>query len=109
MTRTKLKDRILPDYTNHSLEFRRISFVWYSFWHTKTPHFLNSIPYCLTNGVQFKGITAGVLFFVINSREHPVCRGRCLYRPAGPLGGQNHGREPAKAGSLVRFKAPLGL
>ena len=25
-----------------------------SLWHTKTPHFLNSIPYCLTNGVQFK-------------------------------------------------------
>ena len=24
-----------------------------SLWHTKTPHFLNSIPYCLTNGVQF--------------------------------------------------------
>ena len=38
---------------NHSLEFRRISFVWYSFWHSKTPHFLDSISYCLTNGVQF--------------------------------------------------------
>ena len=38
---------------NHSLEFRRISFVWYSFWHSKTPHLLNSISYCLTNGVLF--------------------------------------------------------
>ena len=38
---------------NHSLEFRRISFVWYSFWHSKTPHLLYSISYCLTNGVQF--------------------------------------------------------
>ena len=38
---------------NLSLELRRISFVWYSFWHSKTPHFLDSISYCLTNGVQF--------------------------------------------------------
>ena len=38
---------------NHSLELRRISFVWYSFWHSKTPHLLDSISYCLTNGVQF--------------------------------------------------------
>ena len=34
-------------------EFWRISFVWYSFWHSNTPHLLDSIPYCLTNGVQF--------------------------------------------------------
>ena len=34
-------------------EFWRISFVWYSFWHSKTPHLLDSIPYCLTNRVQF--------------------------------------------------------
>ena len=27
-------------------------------WHIKTPHFLNSIPYCLTNGVQFKTASA---------------------------------------------------
>ena len=39
---------------NHSLELRRISFVWYSFWHSKTPHLLDSISYCLTNGVQFR-------------------------------------------------------
>ena len=38
---------------NHSLELRRISFVWYSFWHSKTPHLLDSISYCLTNGVLF--------------------------------------------------------
>ena len=36
--------------------FRRISFVWYSFWHRKTPHLSDSIPYCLTNGVQFKPV-----------------------------------------------------
>ncbi len=30
---------------NHSLELRRISFVWYSFWHNKTPHLLDSISY----------------------------------------------------------------
>ena len=38
---------------NHSLELRRISFVWYSFWHSKTPHLLDSISYCLTNVVLF--------------------------------------------------------
>ena len=38
----------------------RISFVWYSFWHSKTPHLLDSISYCLTNGVQFK-VDLGVL------------------------------------------------
>ena len=38
---------------NHSLELRRISFVWYSFWHSKTPHLLDSISYCLTSGVLF--------------------------------------------------------
>ena len=30
-------------------------------WHTKTPHFLNSIPYCLTNGVQFSAYRRGSL------------------------------------------------
>ena len=39
---------------NHSLELRRILFVWYFFWHSKTPHLLDSISYCLTNGVQFR-------------------------------------------------------
>ena len=43
---------------NHSLELRRISFVWYSFWHSKTPHLLDSISYCLTNGVQFRDTLA---------------------------------------------------
>jgi len=32
-----------------------------SLWHTKTPHFLNSIPYCLTNGVQFRKHPKGSL------------------------------------------------
>ena len=41
------------DFYNHSLELRRISFVWYSFWHSKTPHLLDSISYCLTSGVLF--------------------------------------------------------
>ena len=45
---------------NHSLELRRISFVWYSFWHSKTPHFLDSISFCLTNGVQFKTARQGI-------------------------------------------------
>ena len=39
---------------NHQFfEFRRISFVWYSFWHSKAPHLFDSISYCLTNGVLF--------------------------------------------------------
>ncbi len=35
------------------LEFWCIAFVWYSFRHSKAPHLLFSIPYCLTNGVLF--------------------------------------------------------
>ena len=34
-------------------EFCCIPFLCYSFWHNKAPHLLFSIPYCLTNGVQF--------------------------------------------------------
>ena len=36
------------------------------FRHTKTPHFLNSIPYCLTNGVQFKMSSGLFDLFVID-------------------------------------------
>src|SRR5699024_8545947 len=35
------------------LEFWCVFFVRYPFWHNKTPLLLFSIPYCLTNGVQF--------------------------------------------------------
>ena len=53
---------------NHSLEFRRISFVWYSFWHSKTPHLLDSISYCLTNGVQFiSAICRESLYYTLNA------------------------------------------
>ena len=46
---------LLHGFYNHSLELRRISFVWYSFWHRITPHSLVQVFYhtCLTNGVQF--------------------------------------------------------
>lgn len=37
----------------HFLEFRRISFVGFSSCHNKSPHLLDSISYCLTDGVQF--------------------------------------------------------
>ena len=47
---------------NHSLELRRILFVWYSFWHSKTPHLLDSISYCLTNGVLFGKSVVGCTF-----------------------------------------------
>ena len=52
------------------LEISVILFVRFSSWHVKTPHFLNSIPYCLTNGVQFT--KCGALFgeaVVINNPE----------------------------------------
>ena len=35
------------------LKFWRVSFVWFSSWHNKSPHLLDSISYCLTNGVLF--------------------------------------------------------
>ena len=35
--------------------------VWYSFWHNITPHLLDSISYCLTNGVQFNQQTPSLL------------------------------------------------
>ena len=37
------------------LKFWCVPFVRFSFWHNKSPHLLSSIPYCLTNGVQFIG------------------------------------------------------
>ena len=52
---------------NHFLELRRISFVWYSFWHSKTPHLLDSISYCLTNGVLFTSLIVGIFLSKVNS------------------------------------------
>ena len=50
-----MKNRIgLIVSTTCCLKFRRIPLVWYSFWHSITAHLLDSISYCLTNGVQFK-------------------------------------------------------
>ena len=37
-------------------KFWRVSLVRYSFRHNKAPHLLSSIPYCLTNGGQFKHV-----------------------------------------------------
>ena len=50
---------------NHFLEFRRISFVWYSFWHNKSPHLLDSISYCLTNGVLFNCLHSGFYVYFL--------------------------------------------
>ncbi|MCI6742875.1 MAG: hypothetical protein MR452_09655, partial [Faecalibacterium prausnitzii] len=44
-----------------------------SLWHTKTPHFLNSIPYCLTNGVQF---------MTLRRKSFSVC---CSIVPSPPI------------------------
>ena len=59
------------------LKFRRVAFVWYSFWHSKAPHLLFSIPYCLTNGVLFKKDLRGFLSAAL--------RGLCPPPPASFL------------------------
>ena len=37
------------------------------------------------------------------------CRGRCLHRPAGPLGGQNDGRQPARLARSCGSKPHWGF
>ena len=59
--------------------------VWYSFWHNITPHFLDSISYCLTNGVQFnqqnpsllvpilvRAASADLLIWVCKDGNYPI-------------------------------------
>ncbi|HEX2937590.1 MAG TPA: hypothetical protein VHO66_01570, partial [Ruminiclostridium sp.] len=43
---------LLQCFYNHLLKIPGISLIRYPFWHKNTP-FVFSIPYCLTNGVQF--------------------------------------------------------
>ncbi|MGL0888948.1 ATP-binding protein, partial [Faecalibacterium duncaniae] len=43
-----------------------------SLWHTKTPHFLNSIPYCLTNGVQFISFMDIFVVHPLSSEGKPI-------------------------------------
>ncbi|MEE1518337.1 MAG: hypothetical protein UGF91_00080, partial [Dialister invisus] len=57
----------------------RISFVWYSFWHSKTPHLLDSIPYCLTNGVQFKSASPAFI----------LSKNNTLYNTLSPASGKS--------------------
>ena len=59
------------------LELRCVSLVWYALWHNKSPHLLDSIPYCLTNGVQF--ISPGVFSICLSWSA-----GRTGTRPAPP-------------------------
>ena len=40
-----------------------------SLWHTKTPHFLNSIPYCLTNGVHFMTLRRKSFYFLKKQKK----------------------------------------
>ena len=61
---------------NHLFEHWRISFVWYSFWHNKSPHLLDSISYCLTDGVQFIAMVAfffsrKLLMVILHTHIHP--------------------------------------
>ena len=60
-----------------------------SLWHTKTPHFLNSIPYCLTNGVQFTMKLQKLLYFshreYLKKTEHPLFNERFEPWPYGPV------------------------
>ena len=50
---------------NHLLE---LTWIRYSFWHRKTPHFLVQVLYhtCLTNGVQFNVVS----LFLVTRRGH---------------------------------------
>ena len=40
-----------------------------SLWHTKTPHFLNSIPYCLTNGGHFTTLRRKSFYFLKKQKK----------------------------------------
>ena len=44
-------------------------FLWYSLWHTKTPYLLDSIPYCLTNGVRFTGALLVITLLIAQASE----------------------------------------
>ena len=74
---------------NHFLELRRISFVWYSFWHSKTPHLLDSISYCLTNGVLFKNLYRTFIlyywYYMIKVSSVPSFQRRNKATPVKPL------------------------
>ena len=79
IAKTLLYDRL----NNLLLEFWCIAFIWYSFRHSKAPHLLFSISYCLTNGVQFKSGSSGFYFWLISFRlsaavAHPAIGGRLL-------------------------------
>ena len=52
-----------------ALELRRISLVWCSFLHRKTPYLLDSISYCLTNGVQFTFCLQGLFVHFTEAHE----------------------------------------
>ena len=59
IAKTLLYDRL----NNLLLEFWCIAVIWYSFRHSKAPHLLFSISYCLTNGVQFILVRAPVFLY----------------------------------------------
>ena len=100
-----------------------------SLWHTKTPHFLNSIPYCLTNGVQFifgmQGLFLCLALYgkleLVGARPLHLAAARPFGRLKSPLGtllfrfaAQTRtcrGKAPPScyARPFCRLKAPLGL
>ena len=46
------KEILLPPHAPP--EFADRNTLWNSLWHNKSPHLFFSMPYCLTNGVQFR-------------------------------------------------------
>ena len=68
---SSLRPLLCPTFRPHppALELRRISLVWCSFWHRKTPYLLDSISYCLTNGVQFTFCLQGLFVHFTEAHE----------------------------------------
>ena len=83
---------LLHGFHDQLLEFRRVSFVRYSFWHRKTPHLLDSISYCLTNGVLFTPVPR---FFML------------LFRLQAPQQGVSHAATLSGDIEALLIDAPL--
>ena len=76
-----------------------------SLWHTKTPHFLNSIPYCLTNGGHFTTLRRKSFYFLKKQKKKhqaflpsALCGAPPGTRTLGPLIKRN------QRATIVNFK-----
>ncbi len=102
---TAALDLFFHGFYNHSLEFRRISFVWYSFWHSKTPHLLDSISYCLTNGVQFiSAICRESLYYTLNAAMYFTEAACSIWAKIATL----RRKKPNVAGNKSHYRSSTG-